>query len=737
MFISKALRRAEVFLEQVDESVANASRRLVVEGATGAVAEDYDTNLPDDEDPAFSRASSIPTAETRTRPTTAAQSLSSAQPASFQTAPLPPVVPRPPSSQSEEHAGDGWGDDVDIDGAWFPASESEPVSLSEPQPQSVAPVPVAIQNAQATTEPSPTNPTQDLEPPSFARTESPNVPNAPPLPPTQNKAASLPRPHILSPAHIPQVTSQAASQAVSQAASQAASQATSQATTTLTANVVPRPGLPAIVPTKAPSAPQEADYVIALKAENKELRNELEHVENDFETSRRDRTKLVKNLKRMKDIVSEMDESLRDKSTEARELQEELLQARDELHRVSTDRQKMESRGKDELDAMRKDLSAEITTLKSRAGASMQDADALRRENERLKEALLHGHEVDQLTADGARQEASQAHNAYETETQAHRETRQQARQREEALEEEAALATIALATAQRKAEECTMAASASKSQYRSADSKLGTVTEARDAAFARIEDLEGALRLFEGADGEEAPGQRKVQEMEQTVSELENALEAKNVELNRLEGELEAVRASHKNRRDGMSPRTPGANRSDVDQKEVEIKLRHMADSALRKQGQLEVMRSENRALQHQLTSERKRTREAQAMAAAASSSTQSIRGGFRGILDVGQDGDRTYGMRDGPLARFRTPQEWPRMISKAISGMDRISAQALMFLRREPLLRIVVLIYIVAMHVFVYSVLHWHVSEATGSVENTHGRVASAKVSVAGGSS
>lgn len=593
LFFSKALRRAEVFLEQVDESVAQASRRLVVEGATGAV-NDEDDQLPDE----------------------------------------------------DEHS-------------------------STNHPHDDHPTEVGKNQSSSSTAPSVTS-----------------TPN-----PALNKSSSSNAPTAAAPSS-------------------------------------------ASVPQKAPAASiptADSEFVNALQEENSDLRKDLENVESELEASRRDRAKLVKNLKRMKEIVSEMDETLRDKSVEARQLNDQILNLKEQLSTIQKQQQQAESHGKDELKAVQKELGAEISTLKSELSAKTQRSDMLEEENERLKDALLKGHEVDLATADGARQEASQAHRAYETEAIVHRQTRQQAKEREEKLQEEAAFAAVALASAQRKAEECTVATSDAKSMQRAAESKLATVTEARDAAFARIEDLEGELRLFERNEGHEAPGQREAKAMQDTVSDLENALEAKNVELTRLEGELEAMRV--KLRRDGASPRAPGSAAAAAgrgnEQQDVELKLRHMADAALRKQAQLEVLRSENRALQHQLTTERKRTREAQAMAAAASSSRQSIRGGFRGILESGEDDrtERMYGLRDGPLARFRTPRNWPKPFARMITGLDRFSAQALAFLRKEPLLRIVLIFYVVALHLFVYSLLHWHVGAVSGSVENTHGRIASAK--------
>lgn len=660
MFISKALRRAEVFLEQVDESVAQASRRLVVEGATGAVNED-DTDFPsDDETTSVSRASTIPKAENRTR--------------------VPPL-------NSEEQVGDAWNDDIVIDDTLPYSTESDAADFSSPteddnveppkQPEDIAFQPDRHEDSTLTL-PSQTKPIEE----------------------------SNSHPQMSVPAFIPSSSSHAAI-----------------STKPVISHKQP-------VSTANPSAfVHENEFVGALQAENEDLRKELEAVEADFEKSRRERTKLVKNLKRLKEVVSEMDESLRDKSSENRQLNDQLLQVREELEVLHAERKQKESRGQDELQALRSKLSAEITKINSELGTAVQKAEFLQQENERLNEALLQGHEVELATADGARQEASQAHRAYEAESFAHRQTREQAKEREEALQEEAALAAIALAGAQRKAEECTEAASVAKAAQRVAESKLMTVIQARDAAFGRIEDLEEALRLFERNEGQEAPGQREAKAMHQTVSELENALEAKNLELTRLEGELEGLRA--KTRRDGTSPRTPNANRNEANnQQEVEQKMRHMADAALRKQAQLEVLRSENRALQHQLTTERKRTREAQAMAAAASSSQQTIRGGFRGILDSGEDnrGDRMYGLRDGPLARFRTPRSWPKPIAKAITGLDRFSAQALAFLRKEPLLRIVVLLYMAAVHLFIYSLLHWHVDAVSRSTDVTHGRVSSA---------
>lgn len=683
MFISKALRRAEVFLEQVDESVAQASRRLVVEGVTGAVEESEDV-LSSDEEHQPKRASAIPRAEERASVASGEQFDATG----FNDDPLP-----------DDDDADGWGFDMDIGDDEGEQIGNEDLKLNQEEQERLE------------------NDGKD----EFKKDEQASdhdaamSENLPTTSTQTNNDRNLQMPVILDPAEA----------MASAAVTEVPPKPLSKFSGPVMSKSMPEPYL-----TNTGGA-EQSEYINALKEESSALRKELENMERDFEKSRRERNKLVKNLKRMKEIVSELDESLREKSAEARDLEEDLNAAKDEITSLRTKSRESSARGKDEMDLLRKDLNEQIEKLSEELEAVSQEADELKEENERLNEALLQGHEVELATADGARQEASQAHKAYDVEAQAHRETRKKAKEREEALEAEAALAASALAAAQRKAEECTIATSNAKSSQRAAETKLATVTAARDAAFARVEDLQEALRLYETGEGKEAPGQIEAKELRETVQQMETALEAKNVELNRLEGEVESLRLSLKSRRDVTSPRTPGSvNRSDsASHQEVEAKLRHMADSALRKQAQLEVLRSENRALQHQLTTERKRTREAQAMAAAASSSRQTIRGGFKGILDVGEEdrGERAYGVRDGPLARFRTPRTWPRAVSKVVMEMDRFSAQALAFLRREPLLRIVILIYLVAMHIFVYSLLHWHVDTVSGSVEQPHERVAS----------
>lgn len=642
MFISKALRRAEVFLEKVDESVAQASRRLVVDGAVADVDESYSS---EDETNQQSRASAIPRAEHPKKPS------------------LTESFHPPATDQADRN---GWNEDIQIG-----ENMLQPFSESDKRVEIEAPC---------------TNNSLRSQPDTLHEKE-------------ESSLATIPKLSIQNQSQPDETLSGVQSN-----------------------SLYPKPDA------EDPHATDSEEYIQALEVENTELRTEFESLEAEYEDARKEKVKLAKVLKRMRTIINEMDETMQEKSAEARTLESELIVANDKISVLESESKRNEAQGKGDIGALRKEFTVQVNSLQEQVDSSSQENQTLKEENDRLNETLMQGHEAEVATADGARQDATQAHRAYEAETLAHRETRKLAKEHEEALQAEVVTSMKAVADAQKKAEECIVAASKARSVQRAAGTKLVTVTSARNAAFARIEDLEETVRFYEDQNGtgSAAQGNKEIQE---TISELENALEAKNVELNRLEGEVESLRASVRPKKDVMSPRTSPRMSSGTTQ-EVEVKLRHMADATLRKQAQLEVLRSENRALQHQLVSERKRTREAQAMAAAASSSGSSIRGGFRGILDSGGEGDRgerMYGVREGPLARFRTPRQWPRTVSKMVMGLDHFSAQALAFLRKEPLLRLVLLFYVVALHIFIYRLLHWHVDVV--SQVATHASAASIK--------
>lgn len=686
---AKALRRAEVFLEQVDDRVAQASRKFVVDGATG-----YD----EDEDYATDEDAENPNAQPRRRAAEIARAVDPTR---------PEQDPAAPTTEEKQVP------DEDV---------VEPRKLAF-EPDAVADESIVIPEAeQAGAGPS-LSKEQTVKPPVMQAQSQAAIPQKISLP-----QASLSAPGALArPREAGSSSHTAAKPPIQTSVSQGAPSQNAAAPQNAAAGFLM--GITKVRETAGSllgdAMLDDNQYINELQTENSALRKELEQLEEEFEDLRKERNKMVKNLKRMKEIVSEMDESLQEKSGEARRLESELVEAKDEAQKLRADMAAANARDKEALETMRARLTGELQAVRKSEVSLKAERSSLMSENQSLMEALKSGQDLELAISTGARKEATEAHHAYETEVAAHRETKRLVKEREESLEAQAALAANALAAAERKADECLATATAARSAQRVAESKLSSAIRSGDIAFARIEDLEHSLRKYEGEDGAGPPGQDQLESMQVTIAELENALEAKNVELKRLEGEVEALKDALAARRDLKSPRSPSiramTGASPTHSVEVEQKLRHMADASLRKQAQLEVLRSENRALQHQLDTERKRTREAQAMAAAASSSRQSIRGGFRGILEEGDEerGVRHYGMRDGPLARFRAPRNWPRYLVRAITVVDQVSAQALGFLRKEPLLRIVLMVYVFLVHFFMWRLLRYHTDAITRSVD------------------
>lgn len=825
-FLSKALRRAEVFLEQVDESVAQASRRAVVEGATGDVEDDQwmpmsddplaagmmgEAQAPDSDADAADMAARPPVQRRRGIANIRRAPIGRAGPSAPAPASAAEASPSVDDGAREEHTsaagthgsvgsarsppgsivsthvaeslaatdepaeekggvedeGDGWGDfdipDADMDAGAGAADVRAGKAVSEgsvagvEQGDASASTPAAVEPASSSVldakgdaiqesrldtggqEAAEASDTFTAGENSLAKTTNLSAP--PSVGPTSTDTKSE-RPGQ------PEAVQRVDRSAKHQSDTGATPKGTSESLATTDAGLPVRSegdsvaggGVAASLEARAPfqsdaelqssdngsaGAAEHPDSVHALIAENDELRKELELAEEDFDNMLKERSKLVQNLKSLKEVIAEQEETLEEKSIEVRRLGEAMVELRDEKTSLQKQLKESNAKGKDSLDLIQKKLNSQLATLQSQFEKTKYDEERLRAENAEIRDALSKGREVDMMTADGARDEAMKAQRAYEAEVAAHRQTREALETRQEAIDSESALAAEAIGAAQRKAEEAQAGLASAKEAQRAAESRLKRITTARDAALARVEDLTKELTPYQSSGDGQPPGHEELKSMQQTVVELEHALEAKNVELTRLEGDVENMRSLLSRRNSTQSPRSPGgvvgAGGEFANGHEVEQKLRHMADSALRKQAQVEVLRSENKALQHQLDTERKRTREAQAMAAVATSSRSNLRGGFRGFVDDEERGERGFGVREGPIARFRAPRSWPLGVTRFLSSLDKLAAQALGFLRKEPLVRIALLLYVVAVHVVLYSLLHYHVERTMSDAEGT----------------
>lgn len=512
MFISKALRRAEVFLEQVDDRVAQASRRLAVEGATGYVEDDeYASENEEGEGPSRRRAAEIarPKDPTHSAPVLDPQDASRVagtrlenrkgehEPTSAKT-----------DVSSSVHSAEGQGAEIGSVPANTGSNSHDTSALSK-NSESAASGSDPIVQSQLLVKHPPQNP---------ARPRG-NIPSS-----TEGKGGSVKELNRKFNATATATTAAAASSEISVPEE---IQPQSAAAKFLMGINKARETAGSLL---GESLMDDNKYISELQTENSELRKELEQIEEDFEDLRKDRSKMVKNLKRMKEIVSEMDDSLQEKSTEARRLESELVEARDEIRKLQNDMKASNVSDKEALESLRTKLNSELQAVRKEEVALRAERSSLVAENQSLREALKSGQDMELAISTGARKEAMEAHHAYETEVAAHRETKRLVKEREESLEAQTALAAKALAAAERKADECLAMANAAKTVQRAADAKLNSAVTNREIAFARIQDLERTLRRYEGEDGAGPPGKEELESLQVTISELENALETKNV---------------------------------------------------------------------------------------------------------------------------------------------------------------------------------------------------------------
>lgn len=755
-FFSKALRRAEVFLEQVDESVAQASRRLVVEGAVGDVEDsDYsDTGDGDDSSTTARRSKVIPRAKRRalkrSRSRTSVSSASELKENDNsdgnevesksnlkETDDVEEKVGESSEETKRENSGDrqlivdgnveskvediseadanAWGADFDIE-------EENPMEKSAKIDEGDQEKEERLEDSSLTESKTDKAIALGAEQKDHTVTDDTNEAELSKSKESQQNERR---------AHDQGVTVSQTQEDVKSTTTKAKSEVNETFLAAGNNNVDEKHATSSKTPSEGEDGKvqdanintmkkvhdvhregEEVDgeFVEALEAENDALRDELEAIETELSSLKAERSKLVKNLKRMKEVTFELDESLREKSSDARKLQSELNAAKDAAAVLRAEKERFEGQQKKKADKLDAKLRQEIEELTSRLMKAEATCETLTTTNAEMQEKLTLGRVNDAATADDARKEADSALSAYEAEVQRHLKTREEAQAREAELENKAALATSALAAAKRSAEEFNVATTQTKSRLRTIESQLRREVEARDAALARIVDLE---KIIEDAGIRDGVGiaQRKnnLDELQETVQELENALESKNVELARLKAECEVMR------KESEKPKNSTADKAVQTQETnalVEKQLRTLADQALRKQSELESLRGENRALAHQLDMERKRTREAQAMAAAQ----HSIRGGVRGILDM----DVERGVREGPMARLRIPRRWPKSVEKVLRSLDLVTTRILLVMRKEPLIRLAFLLYVGLTNLFVVFVLHWHVGASVQESEH-----------------
>eukprot|EP00188_Purpureofilum_apyrenoidigerum_P006409 Plantae.Rhodophyta-Purpureofilum_apyrenoidigerum.ctg9953.p1 GENE.Plantae.Rhodophyta-Purpureofilum_apyrenoidigerum.ctg9953~~Plantae.Rhodophyta-Purpureofilum_apyrenoidigerum.ctg9953.p1 ORF type:complete len:394 (+),score=109.53 Plantae.Rhodophyta-Purpureofilum_apyrenoidigerum.ctg9953:1123-2304(+) len=328
-----------------------------------------------------------------------------------------------------------------------------------------------------------------------------------------------------------------------------------------------------------------------------------------------------------------------------------------------------------------------LSSLREAVKEAHIEKGVLEAENVRLRDIINREVQAGIESSNSARYEVTSIHQELEREMNAHRETQRIARAREEALEAAAVSHAEALAQAERKIE-----------AERNASAKMvAEHKELRNRAFNSDNALKQTQEQLE-----------KVKKMGMRVSMLEEQVIAAEEKLAREEEKSAQLIAASVVKEEDMKVlkqklQEASKRGNEVEIAEMQTQVKSLADATLHKQSQVEFLRGENKALQLQLDLEKKRTKEAQAIAQNFASQKR------------GRERDVEGGVQ-GPR-KFTVAKNRPNFAQKfgvVLEQFDRFSLGILSNVRREPILRMIFIAYIFFMHIFVYYILH-HASYQT----------------------
>jgi len=438
----------------------------------------------------------------------------------------------------------------------------------------------------------------------------------------------------------------------------------------------------------AESAHQEKFAAMTEKYD--ELQTEMEAAQEELYQFRKEQalasrtlrqnSELVDHLEKenvdMKKKLVNMEELLRQEQSSSSDTVKILENEVENLQRKNEESMRSARKAKQETDA---ETGKTIAGLTRSLNELKVDKAVIEAENERLRDIVKSEKEAGMVTSDSARREASTALDELEREIQAHRKTEKEARMREENLEASAAASAQALADAERSVRAEKERAVALEEELRECEHLLTLEKAARSELETRIE--------FEERD------KSKAYELENKISLLQRDLEAEKDKRLRLAEENDSKDTLLKDLQESVK-QDNHARFGQHELAEMETQVRSLADATLQKQSQVELLRGENKALQNQLDLERKRTRDAQNLIHAFSA----------------QSKDRERDLEGGRARELRVHTR----AGQVLHQFDRLSLGFLSTIRREPLVRMVFVAYLVFSHLFIYIVLHHTSSQA-----------------------
>jgi len=469
-----------------------------------------------------------------------------------------------------------------------------------------------------------------------------------------------------------------------------------------------------------------------LYEENIKLRKAVEELEESLYYTREEKSSLAKNLRSAKLIIEDLEIDRKNRIAEVRELRDAIEAEQLSKNEAVSSLNSASDALKAEMELIKRqrdDSESNLTKVSTELNSRIV---FLSKENERLNQLLQEEREKESSNTDEARRDAALAREALEREVALRTETQYRAQLREEQLEIISMSTSNALAQADRKSEEDRAAASLAKQQLAQVEALLLKTKRERDAFEKIVRETQDMNQRYDETNALLESNFGTIATLEEKNSALEKKLKQREVEMEKLSAELSQTQIMLNRRGFGMRKNSQSVeedeneNVENDDQEsvleELSQQLRQMADASLRKQSQLELLRGENRALQHQLDAERQRARDAQMMAASTSRSSGAL------TIDLERGlprrsvfgGSSSTNMESASLSRLRVPSQLPKWMIPFLKAADRVSISLTTILRTEPVIRIAFIFYILAIHLVMYLLLH----SGTGTQTSTPSR-------------
>mmetsp|Transcript_4640 Transcript_4640/g.14019 ORF Transcript_4640/g.14019 Transcript_4640/m.14019 type:complete len:818 (-) Transcript_4640:121-2574(-) len=444
---------------------------------------------------------------------------------------------------------------------------------------------------------------------------------------------------------------------------------------------------------------QVEDRYNTLKAQNKGLNDELSDLKYELKALIKEKESSSRSLKQSTELVDHLEAECRDlrrkladfdsgNDAERQQWQAEVENLQHELDQMHARLTATESEAAKAREMSEAEKNFALNSLRNAVNEANIEKDVLEAENARLRDIINREVQAGIESSNSARHEVTSIHQELEREMNAHRETQRIARAREEALEAAALSHAEALAQTERKIEAERNSASKMVAEYKELKNRAFTAENALKQAQEQVDKMQKVTLRVTGLEEKIVASDERLAAEEAKSAQLAAACASRDENIGVLEKKLQEA--------------TKRGN--EVEIAEMQAQVKSLADATLHKQSQVEFLRGENKALQLQLDLEKKRTKEAEAIA--QNFASQSRRGRERDI-EGGGHGPRKFTMAKG------RPSSLQRL-GVALEHFDRFSLGVLSNVRREPILRMLFIAYIFFMHILAYYILH-HASYQT----------------------